>query len=204
MKKWYHCNYILFSPSQLLSSQWQPFGWYLVGPRKLRPTRRRVSQWTAISFLDSFSSACSGWPLWMNTTMKWVLISHLYWHVQCLALFGAHLRFISLHQHLYCGATCLSVLEKFEVKGTKKIPPNSPEMFVFVIDWIMPFIVVIFLILGGRGSSVGRAPDSWWGGPGFDCRCGRPLPTGWVGVSIMWPAETEAMVFQLCLMCGST
>ena len=46
---------------------------------------------------------------------------------------------------------------------------------------------------GAHGSSVGRALDSWWGGPGFDSRCGRPLPTGWVGVSIMWPAETEAM-----------
>ena len=38
---------------------------------------------------------------------------------------------------------------------------------------------------GGRGSSVGRARDSWSGGPGFDPRCGRPHPTGWVGVSIM-------------------
>ena len=38
---------------------------------------------------------------------------------------------------------------------------------------------------GGRGSSVGRARDSWSGGLGFDPRCGRPLPTGWVGVSIM-------------------
>ena len=59
---------------------------------------------------------------------------------------------------------------------------------------------------GGRGggSSVGRARDSWWGGPGFDSRCGRPLPTGWVGVCIMWPTEMEVMVSQLCLMCGST
>ena len=39
--------------------------------------------------------------------------------------------------------------------------------------------------VGGRGSSVGRARDSWSGGPGFDPRCGRPLPTDWVGVSIM-------------------
>ena len=54
------------------------------------------------------------------------------------------------------------------------------------------------------GSSIGRARDSWWGGPGFDSRGGRPLPTGWVGVSIMWPAETEVMVSQLCIMCGST
>ena len=57
---------------------------------------------------------------------------------------------------------------------------------------------------GRRGSSVGRAHDSWWGGPGFDSRYGRQLPTGQVGVSIMWPAETEVMVSQLCLMCGST
>ena len=56
---------------------------------------------------------------------------------------------------------------------------------------------------GGGSSSGGKAHDSWWGGPRFDSRCGRPLPTGWVGVSIMWPAETEVMVSQLCLMCGS-
>ena len=61
-----------------------------------------------------------------------------------------------------------------------------------------------FYFTWGRGSSVGRAHDSWWGGLGFDSRCGRPLPTGWVGVSIMWPAETEVMVSQLCLVCGST
>ena len=57
---------------------------------------------------------------------------------------------------------------------------------------------------GEGGSSVGRARDFWWGGPGFDSRCDRQLPTGWVGVSIMWPAEIEAMVSQLCLVCGST
>ena len=38
---------------------------------------------------------------------------------------------------------------------------------------------------GGGGSSVGKARDSWSGGPRFDPRCSRPLPTGWVGVSIM-------------------
>ena len=38
---------------------------------------------------------------------------------------------------------------------------------------------------GGRGSSVGGARDSWSEGPRFDPRCGRPLPTGWFGVSIM-------------------
>ena len=54
------------------------------------------------------------------------------------------------------------------------------------------------------GSSVGRAHDFWWGGPGLDCLYGHPLPTVLVGVSIMWPAETEVMVSQLCLMCGST
>ena len=56
---------------------------------------------------------------------------------------------------------------------------------------------------GGLGSSVGRACDSCSGGPGCDPRCGRLLPTGWVGVSIIWPAETEVMVSPLCLMCGS-
>ena len=54
----------------------------------------------------------------------------------------------------------------------------------------------------GRGSSVGRARDFWSGGPRFDSRCGRPLPTGWVGVSIMWPANTEVGVSRL--MCGNT
>ena len=34
--------------------------------------------------------------------------------------------------------------------------------------------------------------------------CGRPILTSWVGVSIMWPAETEVMVSPLCLVCGST
>ena len=55
-----------------------------------------------------------------------------------------------------------------------------------------------------RGSSVGRPRDTWWGGPGFDSRCSRPLPTGLVGVSILWPAETEVMVYPLCHLCGST
>ena len=57
-------------------------------------------------------------------------------------------------------------------------------------------------VIGHLAQSVER--DSWWGGPGFDSCCGRPLATGWVGVSIMWPAETEVIVSQLCLMCGST
>ena len=33
--------------------------------------------------------------------------------------------------------------------------------------------------------------DSWWGGPWFVFHCGRPLPTGWIGVSRMWTAETD-------------
>ena len=57
---------------------------------------------------------------------------------------------------------------------------------------------------GGGGISVCRARDSWWGDPGFDLHCGRPLPTGWVGVSIMWTSETEVMVSPLCLVCGRT
>ena len=69
---------------------------------------------------------------------------------------------------------------------------------------ILYIYVCISTLLGGRGSSVDRARDSWSGGPGLDPRCGRPLPTGWVGVSILWPTETEVMVSQLCLMCGST
>ena len=60
------------------------------------------------------------------------------------------------------------------------------------------------LLSRGYGSSVGRMCDSWWWGPGFDLCCGRPIPTGWVSVSIMWPAETEVMVSPICLVCGST
>ena len=40
--------------------------------------------------------------------------------------------------------------------------------------------------------------------PGSIPVVGHRLPTGWVGVSIMWPAETEVMVSQLCHMCDST
>ena len=42
------------------------------------------------------------------------------------------------------------------------------------------------------------------GGPGFDSRYGSPPSTGWVGVSIMWPAETEVMVSLLCLVRDNT
>ena len=52
---------------------------------------------------------------------------------------------------------------------------------------------------GGGDSSVGRARDSWWVGPEFDSLCGCPIPTGCVGVSIIWPAEAEFMVSQLSL-----
>ena len=55
-----------------------------------------------------------------------------------------------------------------------------------------------------RQTSNNNCETHWSGGPGFDPRYGRPLPTGWVGVSIMWPAETEVMVSPLCLVCGST
>ena len=37
----------------------------------------------------------------------------------------------------------------------------------------------IHVVFGGPGSSVGRACNSWWGGPWFDSRCGR-LPY-WLG-----------------------
>ena len=58
----------------------------------------------------------------------------------------------------------------------------------------------------GRGSSVGRVRDFWWGSSGFVPRCGSPLPTGCVGVSIklMWPAKTEVIVSPLCFVCGGT
>ena len=44
-----------------------------------------------------------------------------------------------------------------------------------------------YVVLGcSVAQSVERStPGEEVGGPGFDSRCGRPLPTGWVGVSIM-------------------
>ena len=36
----------------------------------------------------------------------------------------------------------------------------------------------------------------------MDPRCDHLLPTGWVGASLVRPAETEFMVSQLCLVCG--
>ena len=50
-----------------------------------------------------------------------------------------------------------------------------------------------------RSSSVVTACNSWWGGCGFDPLSVCPLPTGWVGVSIMWLAETEVTVSPLWL-----
>ena len=55
------------------------------------------------------------------------------------------------------------------------------------------------LASGGRGSAVGRARLLVRKVMDLDPRSGRPLPTGWVGVIIMWPAEAEVMVSPLCL-----
>ena len=62
----------------------------------------------------------------------------------------------------------------------------------------------VCVCVGGGGISYSRARDSRWGVLGFDSRCGRPLPPGWVGVSIMCPAEAEVIISPLCLVCGST
>ena len=48
---------------------------------------------------------------------------------------------------------------------------------------------------GEGGSSLDRARYIWSGYRGFD-----PLArSNWVGMSILWPAEIEVMVFPLCL-----
>ena len=46
--------------------------------------------------------------------------------------------------------------------------------------------LIVLHIGGAVAQSVESAtPGEEVLGPGFDSRCGRPLPTGWVGVSIM-------------------
>ena len=56
----------------------------------------------------------------------------------------------------------------------------------------------------GRGSSAVERATPGDEVPGSIPAVAARSPTGWVGVSIMLPAETEVMVSQLCLMCGST
>ena len=51
----------------------------------------------------------------------------------------------------------------------------------------------------GGGSSVSRVRDFWSGDRGFDPGFGRPIPTGWVGISIMRQTGTEVMVSPLYL-----
>ena len=48
----------------------------------------------------------------------------------------------------------------------------------------------------GKGGVVAQllGRNFWSGGCGFDPCSSCLLPTGWVGVSNMWPAETEVMV----------
>ena len=49
-----------------------------------------------------------------------------------------------------------------------------------------------------RCNSFGRERAFSSGGHGFDPGYGRPLPTDWVGINAMWPAQTEDMVSPLC------
>ena len=52
--------------------------------------------------------------------------------------------------------------------------------------WIYPVGYICDKMEGrGGGGGGGRACDPVCGGRGFQPRCGRPLPTGGVGVSIM-------------------
>ena len=67
--------------------------------------------------------------------------------------------------------------------GMPQFPPNLRE---YRIKILLTFLFTsLLLLLHSIISSVGRGGDFWLGGPGFDSRCGRPLPTCWVGVSIM-------------------
>ena len=107
-------------------------------------------------------------------------------------------------------------IQKWIVCAQKSVSTNFVylDLGPILIQWTMScwpetqidllFALPFFVRKRGRGSSVGRAHHSWWEGRGCGRSCGRPLPTGWVGVSIMWPAEAEVMVSQLCLVSGST
>ena len=72
-----------------------------------------------------------------------------------------------------------------------------------VTDGILWLVLFFFLEGGAVAQSVERAA------PGEEVPGSIPAvavrsSTGWVGVSVMWPAETEVIVSQLCVMCGST
>ena len=89
---------------------------------------------------------------------------------------------------------------------------NTKKLTVLSAAWTLIGILAVISLArmpkgrsnNGCRSSVGRARDYWCGGFGFDSHCGRTLPTGWVGVSIVSPAETEVMVSSLYFVCGST
>ena len=137
-------------------------------------------------------------------------VIYISWNLKQFTSFG----FYILKQLVHWGMHLLLVLRShflpFQRHSSNTRFRKSTWIYVGDVSTEMPFQYLcstmsnVLVAFRGRGSSVGRARDSWWGGPGFDSRCGRPLPTGWVGVSIMWPAETEVMVSQLCFMCGST
>ena len=104
------------------------------------------------------------------------------------------------HANVKCRELCSKYYLRFTNWGKK--PQFLPIHSVPKIAWIFtvsadfyykPFSCLILANLGVRGSSVSIVRDSCWGGHGFDSRCGRPLANGWVGASIMWPAETEVM-----------
>ena len=62
---------------------------------------------------------------------------------------------------------------------------HAKRRFFFVVTCVVASHPTLPL-LGGRGSSVGRARDSWRRGPGFDSHCGRPLPTGLPALPHVW------------------
>ena len=86
----------------------------------------------------------------------------------------------------------------FFLKEHNETPPMLLEQISIAVSHTNALLLLLLLNLtpfclnnggggggGGRGSSGGRmrAPGEEF--HGFDSRCGRPLPTGWVGVSIM-------------------
>ena len=83
---------------------------------------------------------------------------------------------------------------------------NPSKVLLLQVRGLLLLNLTNFKLLLSIGGAVDQSVERALPGeevPSSTC-CAGPLPTGWVCVSIMRPAETEVMVSPLCLVCGST